>query len=58
MKSEVSVSIIPAPAVSGFKWVAKILDRNTGKTHTIYNDSKPMLRQSVRGYLMEISNDA
>ena len=49
--SQVTVSIIPAPPASGFKFVAVIRDRLTGHTRYIFNDSKTMLRQSVRAEL-------
>lgn len=48
---QVTVSIMQAPPESGFKFVAVIINRVTGKTLRIYNDSKSMLRQSVRSQL-------
>lgn len=47
-RSQVAVSIMNAPPESGFKFVATIINRVTGKTLRIYNDSKSMLRLSAR----------
>jgi len=49
--SQVTVSITQAPPASGFKFVAVIRNRVSGRTRYIFNDSKTMLRQSVRAEL-------
>lgn len=50
MSKQVTVSIMAAPPASGFKFVA-VIRYNDGRSRAIYNDSKSMLRQSVRAHL-------